>query len=795
MGQQAAFRRGTGKFSLRKPQHKYIIRRIQTHFTGACQHHRVQRLRDVPQIRRAQQQAEKILVLRHSDALTAQQPRHLVQQLHHHIPLAGGFLCRRDATGGADILHLCGLLLLCAQLLQAEIQRPADLLGICAAHPAAQGIHRRHQLFAGVLGTGQVLGVLLGQLGITEATGAFGKFRPPRRRIGRPCVGIVFQRTDLRLGQRAQAGLGQYGQLLGHVCAAQQRQKCTHRRGGRTELRGGGLVAVQRDLRHTELVPHRSPVQADITADHRDLSAAHTLPHQAADGGCSAAGFLLPAGGGKQPQLRGAFRRGAAAGLQQFSQGGKPRRIFMAQVPPQQLRCSHLCAVFARQLAQLRRHLLCAGKQLQIAGLHGRAVLAQCHRHGGQGSQHRAHQPLFGRVEGIELVNEHLALPQKVRQIVPRQRGLQPVGCQLQTVGGVHAGARQQAFVALKDQRQLAQLCALGAAVPGKLLQLLPGKPGAFQFIYGLGRHLAKGCAAPVAVVVVHVILQFFQRTAHQYRPPGIGQGLHRCAALHRKDMLGQTGKGIAFHHAGKGIPQLPVDARLGAGGKLLRHQQDAALTRLGAGADAGIQQGGLAAAGSAQNQFQHFGLLPLVDFCLYCNTKPGIKLQLFFAIPCRLWYTEKNSLHTGKGLCMKILAVDYGDSRTGLATCDRTEFLTTAITPQITLKARNKVAARVCEVAKEIEAEMILIGLPLNMDGTEGERAAKSRKLAKTVGLWSGLPVRMWDERQTTCAAADLLDESGTFGSRRKEILDSVSATVILEDYLAWRKEHPGEM
>ena len=130
----------------------------------------------------------------------------------------------------------------------------------------------------------------------------------------------------------------------------------------------------------------------------------------------------------------------------------------------------------------------------------------------------------------------------------------------------------------------------------------------------------------------------------------------------------------------------------------------------------------------------------------------------------------------------MKILAVDYGDSRTGLATCDRTEFLTTAITPQITLKARNKVAARVCEVAKEIEAEMILIGLPLNMDGTEGERARKSRKLAKTVEIWSGLPVRMWDERQTTC-------------SRRKEILDSVSATVILEDYLAWRKEHPGEM
>ena len=112
----------------------------------------------------------------------------------------------------------------------------------------------------------------------------------------------------------------------------------------------------------------------------------------------------------------------------------------------------------------------------------------------------------------------------------------------------------------------------------------------------------------------------------------------------------------------------------------------------------------------------------------------------------------------------MKILAVDYGDSRTGLATCDRTEFLTSPITPQITLKARNKVAAQ-------------------------------SRKLATTVKLWSGLPVRMWDERQTTCAAADLLDESGTYGSKRKEILDSVSATVILDDYLAWRKDHPGEI
>ena len=119
----------------------------------------------------------------------------------------------------------------------------------------------------------------------------------------------------------------------------------------------------------------------------------------------------------------------------------------------------------------------------------------------------------------------------------------------------------------------------------------------------------------------------------------------------------------------------------------------------------------------------------------------------------------------------MKILAVDYGASRTGL------------------------VAAEVCRIAQEQKAELIVVGLPLNMDGTEGERAEKSRKLGKTLQIWSGLPVRMWDERQSTCEAADILDEVGTFGAHRKAILDSVSATVILEDYLAWRKEHPGEI
>ncbi len=143
----------------------------------------------------------------------------------------------------------------------------------------------------------------------------------------------------------------------------------------------------------------------------------------------------------------------------------------------------------------------------------------------------------------------------------------------------------------------------------------------------------------------------------------------------------------------------------------------------------------------------------------------------------------------------MKWIAVDYGERRTGLAVCDASELIVTPVTPQIEEKSLNKVAEAAAAARLAQGAEGVVCGLPLNMDGTEGERAEKSRKLGKTLQIWSGLPVRMWDARQSTCEAADILDEVGTFGAHRKAILDSVSATVILEDYLAWRKEHPGEI
>ena len=141
----------------------------------------------------------------------------------------------------------------------------------------------------------------------------------------------------------------------------------------------------------------------------------------------------------------------------------------------------------------------------------------------------------------------------------------------------------------------------------------------------------------------------------------------------------------------------------------------------------------------------------------------------------------------------MKILAVDYGDARTGLAISDASELLATPL-PQIEEKSMNKAVAAILEAARAQKAEMIVVGLPRNMDGTEGSRAQKTRKMAAILERDGQLPVRFCDERRTTVTAAAQLIEVGTFGKKRKEILDSVSAAVILESFLAWRKHHPEE-
>ena len=105
-----------------------------------------------------------------------------------------------------------------------------------------------------------------------------------------------------------------------------------------------------------------------------------------------------------------------------------------------------------------------------------------------------------------------------------------------------------------------------------------------------------------------------------------------------------------------------------------------------------------------------------------------------------------------------------------------------------------NKVAQAVVDTARARGAERIVLGLPRNMDGTEGARAQKSRKLGEKISQLWGREVVMWDERRTTVSAAAILAENDVFGKKRKQLLDSVSATVILEGYMAWRRNHPEE-
>ncbi len=136
----------------------------------------------------------------------------------------------------------------------------------------------------------------------------------------------------------------------------------------------------------------------------------------------------------------------------------------------------------------------------------------------------------------------------------------------------------------------------------------------------------------------------------------------------------------------------------------------------------------------------------------------------------------------------MKIMAVDYGDARTGLAVCDRTEFLASPA-GVIESKSMEKTAEQIARASRAQEAGLIVIGLPKNMDGTEGARAQKSRRLAEALRAAVSVPVELWDERRTTVSAANILSENGTYGKKRKKVLDSVAATVILESYLAYRK------
>ena len=135
----------------------------------------------------------------------------------------------------------------------------------------------------------------------------------------------------------------------------------------------------------------------------------------------------------------------------------------------------------------------------------------------------------------------------------------------------------------------------------------------------------------------------------------------------------------------------------------------------------------------------------------------------------------------------MKIMVVDYGDTRTGLAVCDRTEFLAS---PVGVIEERNFyfTIQKVAHAVKEYDVQMVVVGYPVNMNGTVGPRAEKCAQFAELLKTKVDVPVELWDERATTLEAQNYLSETGTYGKKRKEVIDEVAATIILESYMTYR-------
>ena len=137
-----------------------------------------------------------------------------------------------------------------------------------------------------------------------------------------------------------------------------------------------------------------------------------------------------------------------------------------------------------------------------------------------------------------------------------------------------------------------------------------------------------------------------------------------------------------------------------------------------------------------------------------------------------------------------KLLGVDFGDKRTGLAVSDKTRFLESGI-GQISVGGMQKTAEKICEIIKnENVTGGIVVGLPVNMNGTHGPRAEHAEKFASILGSKMAecgldMPIVMIDERMTTMSASRYLNETNTRGAKRKEVIDALSAQIILQNFI----------
>lgn len=132
----------------------------------------------------------------------------------------------------------------------------------------------------------------------------------------------------------------------------------------------------------------------------------------------------------------------------------------------------------------------------------------------------------------------------------------------------------------------------------------------------------------------------------------------------------------------------------------------------------------------------------------------------------------------------MVIISVDYGDVRTGIAACDKFQMLASPVCV-IAEKDRERLISKIAEIATERKAERFCVGLPKNMDGSQGFRAEACREFGEQLQKETGIPVVFRDERLTTVSAHGILNSNDVRGKKRKNIVDAVSAVLILEEYL----------
>lgn len=136
------------------------------------------------------------------------------------------------------------------------------------------------------------------------------------------------------------------------------------------------------------------------------------------------------------------------------------------------------------------------------------------------------------------------------------------------------------------------------------------------------------------------------------------------------------------------------------------------------------------------------------------------------------------------------MLALDLGTKRVGVAVCDELQ-LTTQALPALGRTNWKKLLRQISDLRHSFDAQAVVIGLPLNLDGTEGEAARAARRIARNLSLSLPVPVHLQDERLTSRAAEESLREAGLKGAELTARLDSEAAAIILRDFIA-RQEPP---